>query len=267
MMKFVGFWKLHHSSRSCLNLSQLFCVMSPDSDIAKSFLLSKTKCAYYIVHVMGISKAYSTHFCESPNHQQQEQQMNMQICFWNRTLSKAQTLYLTSRFFRWTNADNILLEVLEAIVGSPQKLMIVLSMDGPNTSSKVYENFKWDLKLRKNYLYWERITQNYWCRSCCGACSLSDWYETPWLETGKSFKGHVEAVQRFPSWKRSIHSVEHFRCFSIDVLPNMLGWGWTCCHVSSLGNCCECHKVFSTLLQIKTTKKKQFVWHFGHSRH
>ena len=92
--------------------------------------------------------------------------MNMQICFRNRTLSKAQTLYLTSRFFRWTNADNILHEVLEATDGLPQKLMIVLSMDGPNTSSKVYENFEWDFKLRKNYLCWERITQNYWCCPC-----------------------------------------------------------------------------------------------------
>ena len=41
----------HYPFRSCLNLNQLFRVMFPDSDIAKSFQLSKTKCAYYyIVH-------------------------------------------------------------------------------------------------------------------------------------------------------------------------------------------------------------------------
>ena len=40
----------HHSFRSCLNLNQLFCIMFPDSDIAKPFQFSKAKCVYYIVH-------------------------------------------------------------------------------------------------------------------------------------------------------------------------------------------------------------------------
>ena len=35
-----------HSFCSCLNLNQLFCIMLPDSDIAKSFQFSKTKCVY-----------------------------------------------------------------------------------------------------------------------------------------------------------------------------------------------------------------------------
>ena len=46
----VKFLTSHHSFRSCLNLNQLFCVMFPDSDIAESFQLSKTKCAHYVVH-------------------------------------------------------------------------------------------------------------------------------------------------------------------------------------------------------------------------
>ena len=41
---------LHHSFCSCLYLNHLFRVMFPDSDIAKSFQLLKTKCAYLIVH-------------------------------------------------------------------------------------------------------------------------------------------------------------------------------------------------------------------------
>ena len=38
----------HSSFRSCENISKLFSVMFSDSDIAKSFSLGKTKCAYFI---------------------------------------------------------------------------------------------------------------------------------------------------------------------------------------------------------------------------
>jgi hypothetical protein len=144
----------HHSFRSCLNLNQLFRVMFPDSDIAKSFQLSKTKCAYYIVHGLAPyfmeillqeiknSPTYSTLFDESLNHQQQEEQMDVQIRFWNESLYEVQTRYLTSRFFRRPNADNILHELLEATDTLPQKSMVMLSMDGSNTNWKVYENLK-----------------------------------------------------------------------------------------------------------------------------
>ena len=100
--------------------------MSPDSDIAKSFQLSKTKCAYYIVKGLApyfmemllqeIKKlsTYSTLFDESLNHQQQEEQMDVQIRFWNDTLSEVQTL---SEVLMQTNADIILHELLEATDG------------------------------------------------------------------------------------------------------------------------------------------------------
>ena len=38
----------HYSLRSCLGLKELFEVMFSDSEIAKSFKLSKTKCGYFI---------------------------------------------------------------------------------------------------------------------------------------------------------------------------------------------------------------------------
>ena len=68
--------------------------------------------------------------------------MDVQICFWNENLYEVQTRYLTSRFFKRPNADNILHELLEATDGLPQKSMVMLSMDGPNTNWKVYENLK-----------------------------------------------------------------------------------------------------------------------------
>ena len=71
--------------------------MFPDSDIA--FQLSKTKCAYYIVHGLVTSlmeillqeikkqPTCSTLFGESLNHQQQEEQMEIQVRVWNENLS------------------------------------------------------------------------------------------------------------------------------------------------------------------------------------
>ena len=94
---------LHHSFCSCLYLNYLFLVMFPDSDIAKSFQLSKTKCAYFIVHGLAPyfieillqeikkSPTYSTLFDESLNHQHQEDQIDIQSRFWNENLSEVQT--------------------------------------------------------------------------------------------------------------------------------------------------------------------------------
>ena len=68
--------------------------------------------------------------------------MGIQIRFWNESVSEFQTCYLPSWFFKRPNADNILHEFLEATDALPQKSMIMVSMDGPNTNWKVYENLK-----------------------------------------------------------------------------------------------------------------------------
>ena len=193
----------HHSFRSCLNLNQLFHEMFPDSEIAKSFQLSKTKCAYYIVYGLAPyfmeillqevrkSPTYSILFDESLNHQRQEEQMDVQIRFWNENLYEVQTRYLTSRFFKRPNADNILHELLEATDGLPQKSMVMLSMDGPNTNWKVYEN----LKSHRTEKELPQIINVGSCGLHVVHGSLPDWCESNWLEVGKSFKGHVEVVQ------------------------------------------------------------------------
>ena len=87
------------------------------------------------------SRTYSTLFDESLNHQQEEQK-NVQIRFRNENLFEIQAHYLPSRFFKRPNGDNILYELLEAIDALPQKSVIMLSMDGPNSNWKVYENLK-----------------------------------------------------------------------------------------------------------------------------
>lgn len=135
----------HHSFRSCWNFNYLFC-MFHDSDIVKSLQLSKMKFAYYILHGLAPyfmkillqeirkSPTYSTVFEESLNHQQEDEQMDVQVRFWNENLSKVQTRYLTLKFFKRPNTYNILHEFLEASDELLQKSMIMLSMDRPNTN-------------------------------------------------------------------------------------------------------------------------------------
>ena len=57
--------------------------------------------------------------------------------------------------YKRPKAGNILHELLEATDLLPQKSMIMLSTDGPNTNWKV-----WKFKIQR---YWERIFPNYWC--------------------------------------------------------------------------------------------------------
>ena len=144
----------HHSYRSCLNLNILFQTMFPDSEIAKSFQLSKTKCTYYVLYGLApyfreillqeikASPAYSILFDESLNHQLQEEQMDVQVRFWNDKAGEVQTRYLESKFFKRPNADKILDELLKATDVLPSEPMVMLSMDGPNTNWKVLDKLK-----------------------------------------------------------------------------------------------------------------------------
>ena len=81
----------HLPYRSCLNLNELFWKMFPDSQVAKSFQLSKTKCAYYVVFGLAPSfkellvkdiklwPFYSLLFDESLNNKLQEEQMDIYL--------------------------------------------------------------------------------------------------------------------------------------------------------------------------------------------
>ena len=102
----------HLSFRSCLNLNELFWKMFPDSQVAKSFQLSKTKCAYYIVFGLTpyfkellvkdikLSPFYLLSFDEYLNNKLQEEQMDISIRFWDDIPGEAITRYFDSRFFK-----------------------------------------------------------------------------------------------------------------------------------------------------------------------
>ena len=141
----------HFSYRSCLDVNGLFRKMFPDSPIVKSFQISKTKCVYYVVYglapyfkdllfqnIKSLS-LYSMLFDESLNYHLQEEQMDVQIRFWDDQSGEVETRYLDSRFFKRPNAENILEELLKSIANLPEEKMSMLSMDGPNTNWTVLE--------------------------------------------------------------------------------------------------------------------------------
>ena len=98
----------HFSVRLCIGLNDLLKVVFPDSEIAKGFELSKTKCSYLIN--FGVSSYFkielvncikvSTSFVsldDSLNQIKQNEQMYTQICFWNEPTMMVERRYLIQR--------------------------------------------------------------------------------------------------------------------------------------------------------------------------
>ena len=82
----------HFSFRSCLDLSDMFRTMFYDSDVAKGFTLSKTKCKYFVTYGLApfyknlnadIKKSpyFTLHFDKSMNKILQTEQMDACIRF------------------------------------------------------------------------------------------------------------------------------------------------------------------------------------------
>ena len=85
------------------------------------------------------SPNYSVLFDESWNNCLQDEQLDVQIRFWDKETIQVQTSYFDSRFCKRPNADNILSELLSSTSSLPEKNMLVLSMDGPNTNWSIFE--------------------------------------------------------------------------------------------------------------------------------
>ena len=84
----------HSSFHFCLDLNELLKAMFPDGQIAKSFRLSKTKSFHYLVFglasyfketlkVSSLPLSYSVSFDESLNRHLQEEQMDVQVHYWD----------------------------------------------------------------------------------------------------------------------------------------------------------------------------------------
>ena len=144
----------HLSFRLCLGLNELFPSMFHDSAIAKSFRLSKIKCAYLITHGMypylqgqllqeiNISPFFTVSFDESLNLVVQKQQMDVVIKYWCTSSKCVKSRYLDSRFDYSGSAENSSSALLETIKPLTEDKMIHLSMDGPNVNWCVLSTLK-----------------------------------------------------------------------------------------------------------------------------
>ena len=106
----------HYSLRSCLGLKELFEAMFSDSEIAKSFKLSKTKCGYFInfelapyfkdsiVKEIKAANIFVVLFDESLNKVLQEEQMDVQFRYWNEAAKQVNTRFFHSQFLKRPNA-------------------------------------------------------------------------------------------------------------------------------------------------------------------
>lgn len=141
----------HFSLRSCLGLNEILKAMFDDSEIAKSFKLSKTKCGYLINYglaphfqdILNQSISSSPYFIisfdESMNKVLQNEQMDLTVRFWDDNAKHVRTRYYKSCFLNRPNAQNLLTCLLEATKSLPHKRLLQISMDGPSTNWKVLE--------------------------------------------------------------------------------------------------------------------------------
>ena len=100
----------HCSLRSCLGLKELFEAMIFDSEIAKSFKLSKAKFGYFInfglacyckdllVKEVKAANNFVVSFDESLNKVLQEEQIDVQFRYWNEAAKQVIPDFLTLNF-------------------------------------------------------------------------------------------------------------------------------------------------------------------------
>jgi len=102
----------NYSTNSAQGNNELFAAMFPDSDIAKQFQCGKTKCSYLITH--GIAPYYHDND-ESLNKALQEEQMDIQVRFWDCNINRVQTRYYGSQFLGHTRASDMMTNFKSAI--------------------------------------------------------------------------------------------------------------------------------------------------------
>ena len=142
----------HQSCASSAGSDKLFQRMFPDSTVAKKFSCGSTKCHYLLK--FGLAPYFEQNllnqlaqpgtvfvvsFDESLNKHIQEEQMDMYVRFWDREKNRVVTQYFTSEFLGHTRADDILTHFLSALSKFNLASILQISMDGPATNWKFYE--------------------------------------------------------------------------------------------------------------------------------
>lgn len=148
----------HQSFRAGASSVSLFKIMFPDSNIASSMQLQRTKISYVIT--CGIAPFFKSEllqtiqkcnyfavgFDESLNKVSQSGQMDINVRFWDSIKNEICTNYYNSVFIGHSTADDILKAFLAGIDGLDVTKILQISMDGPNVNKKFFNNLKSYLK-------------------------------------------------------------------------------------------------------------------------
>ena len=146
----------HYSVASSEKTSDLWQRMFPDSAIAQKFKSGRTKCSYLIQFGLAVfykedlaSKMFQPGtifvacFDESLNKVLQQEQMDLYLRFWDSELNKVVSRYFDSVFLGHTKAD-LLGNFKQCLLNLNMANLLQVSMDGPNTNWKFYNNFVQD---------------------------------------------------------------------------------------------------------------------------
>lgn len=136
----------HYSFNSSEGASNVFGAMFPDSEIAKQFKCSATKCTYIVslgmapyfqgLLISDIRKAdcFLVSFDECLNTVTQEEQMDLVIRIWKD--NQVSTRYFGSQFLKHTRTSDLIGSFKAGISGLNAGELLQISMDGPSTNWK-----------------------------------------------------------------------------------------------------------------------------------
>ena len=138
--------KNHFSLRSCLGLNDLLKSVFPDSEVAKTSKLSKTKCGCLInyglppffrvvlLKSINASPYFVMSYDEGMNKILQNEQMDLQARYWDNNERQFRTRYFDSKFQNRPNAANLHSALPASLAKLLEKQLLQISMDGANVN-------------------------------------------------------------------------------------------------------------------------------------
>ena len=127
-------------------------------------------------------------FDESLNKILQQEQMDMIVRFWDKTTHRV----IFRQFLGHTRATDLLKNFKIGLIGLHSANLLQVSMDGPATNWKFYDNLLEDRKQEDPNI--PSLLNVGSCGLQCCAWWVSDWSYCYWMEIGESFKINVVLV-------------------------------------------------------------------------
>lgn len=147
----------HYSFKSCEDVSELFSVMFPDSQLAGKFACGERKCAYLCtfglapyfkqlaLKTVATQRSYVLLFDESLNHYLQTKQLDVHVRLWDGP--EVKTKYIGSEFLGHSTAKDVVEKLNHLLSELGIRNLIQISMDGPNVNWKVFDTLQQQVQI------------------------------------------------------------------------------------------------------------------------